>query len=142
MNLQGPILVIEDDQDDQQILRLVFQELQYPNEILFFDDGEIAFKYLSTTAKEPFLIFSDINMPKLNGLQLRAKIVADLSVHLLTPFLFLTTSNNEGNVLEAYAKCAQGYFLKPNSYSEIKEMIRSIIDYWQKCVLPNSLCEL
>ncbi len=39
MNKNGPIIVIEDDEDDQEDLRLVFEKLNYPNEVIFFSDG-------------------------------------------------------------------------------------------------------
>ena len=74
MNPNGPVLVIEDDKDDQEIFFEVFKELNYKNEIVFFGDGEKALEYLINTDIEPFLILSDINMPKLNGIQLREKV--------------------------------------------------------------------
>ena len=74
MNKNGPILIIEDDDDDQLVLQEVFEELAFTNEILFFSDGEKALSYLESTSIKPFLIISDINMPKLNGFQLRDKI--------------------------------------------------------------------
>lgn len=42
--------------------------------IVFFGDGEAALSYLTENKTEPFIIFSDIDMPKLNGMELRAKI--------------------------------------------------------------------
>ncbi|MEO7523190.1 MAG: response regulator [Ferruginibacter sp.] len=74
MNKRGPILIIEDDRDDQEILIEIFKELNYENEVIFFDEGEKALEYLIATMIKPFIIFSDINMPKLNGLELRLKI--------------------------------------------------------------------
>ena len=59
MNKGGPIIIIEDDIDDQEILSAVFNELNYKNEIIFFGDGEKALEYLTTTELEPFIIFSD-----------------------------------------------------------------------------------
>ena len=67
MNKTGPIIVIEDDSDDQELLVMVFKELGFKNEIIFFEDGEAALDYLIKSDVEPFIILSDINMPKLNG---------------------------------------------------------------------------
>jgi YesN/AraC family two-component response regulator len=47
------------------------KELNYKNEIIFFNDGQEALNYLIENSAEPFIVFSDINMPKLNGIQLR-----------------------------------------------------------------------
>jgi CheY-like chemotaxis protein len=54
MNKNGPIIVIEDDVDDQEILQQVFKKLAYPNKVLFFGDGEAALEYLNTTDELPF----------------------------------------------------------------------------------------
>ena len=136
MILPGPIVVIEDDQDDQQILEVVFKELEYYENVIFFADAEKALQYLTTTTTKPFLIFSDINMPKISGIQLRAQLLARQFLAHETPFLFLTTSTNKNNIKDAYSNAAHGYFIKPNSYLEFKEMIKSIIEYWQKCEAP------
>ena len=74
MNKDGPIILIEDDLDDQGILSDVFKELNYENEIIFFSDSQEALDFLTATKVEPFIIFSDINMPKLSGAELREKV--------------------------------------------------------------------
>ena len=67
MNKDGPIIIIEDDIDDQQIIGEIFKKLDHKNEIVFFHDGNLALEYLNKTDIHPFLILSDINMPKING---------------------------------------------------------------------------
>lgn len=67
-------MIIEDDLDDQFMFQEVFKALNYKNEVIFFEDGLSALEYLTETSIKPFIIFSDINMPKLNGLELREKI--------------------------------------------------------------------
>jgi CheY-like chemotaxis protein len=68
INSKDPVIVIEDDKDDQEMLRAAFAKLNYPNEICFFDNGQLALDYLNRTDIIPFLILSDINMPVLDGL--------------------------------------------------------------------------
>ena len=138
MNKGGPIIIIEDDQDDQEILRLVFKELNYKNEIIFFSDGESALAYLIATAVEPFIIFSDINMPRLNGIELRSKVHENEDLRMKSiPYLFFSTGAEQQHVVEAYSKSVQGFFIKPFDFTEMKDLIKSIIEYWQKCVSPN-----
>ncbi|MES2690227.1 MAG: response regulator [Bacteroidota bacterium] len=138
MNKGGPIIIIEDDLDDQQILTDVFNELDYKNEIIFFDEGEKALNYLTETDIEPFIIFSDINMPKLSGMELRAKIHENEDLRLKSiPYLFFSTSAEQRHVIDAYSKSIQGFFVKPTSYSGIKETIKTIVSYWEACVSPN-----
>ena len=73
MNKSGPIIIIEDDIDDQEILTEIFKEHNYENEITFFNHGELAQEFLINTDTEPFIIFSDKNLPKLNAVELREK---------------------------------------------------------------------
>jgi CheY-like chemotaxis protein len=138
MNKTGPIIIIEDDLDDQDILTEIFQELDYKNEIIFFNEGEKALDYLTDTNIEPFIIFSDINMPRLNGMELRAKIHENEDLRIKSiPYLFFSTSAEQQYVVDAYSKSIQGFFVKPKKYEEIKETIKTIVEYWQKCVSPN-----
>lgn len=139
MNRSGPIIVIEDDMDDQDSLREAFLELNFKNEIIFLDDGVKAYDYLNDRPIEPFLILSDINMPKLNGLELREKIQnnADLRLKCI-PYLFFSTSAEQQHVVDAYSKSIQGFFVKPSSMPQLTNTVRKIVEYWQECISPNS----
>lgn len=138
MNKDGPIIIIEDDIDDQEILIDVFKDLKYKNEIIFFNEGQKALDYLIGTDIEPFIIFSDINMPKLNGMELREKVHENEDLRIKSiPYLFFSTSAEQKHVIDAYSKSVQGFFVKPSNISEIKETIKTIVEYWQKCVSPN-----
>jgi CheY-like chemotaxis protein len=138
MNKSGPIIIIEDDEDDQAILNDVLESLNYENEIIFFSDGEQALQFLTESHVEPFIIFSDINMPKLSGIELRNKVHENEDLRIKSiPYLFFTTTAQQSHVIDAYSKSIQGFFVKPTEYSEIKETIKTIVEYWQKCVSPN-----
>lgn len=138
MNTRGPVIIIEDDIDDQEMLTSVFDELGYDNEIIFFTDGDEALGYLMGTTAKPFLILSDINMPKLNGFALRDQIMENEKLRLkCIPFLFFTTAAAQNHVINAYSKSAQGFFTKPNSYGELLSIVRNIMAYWNDCVSPN-----
>ena len=138
MNKDGPIIIIEDDKDDQDMLKDVFEELGNQNKVIFFSDGEQALEYLCAKTVEPFIIFSDINMPKLSGMELREKIHENEDLRIKSiPYLFFTTSADQQHVIDAYSKSVQGFFVKPSSYPELREIIRSIVAYWNKCESPN-----
>lgn len=139
MNRLGPIIIIEDDLDDQEVLNDVFASLNYPNEIIFFSDGDKALQFLTDHAEvDPFIIFSDINMPKLSGMELREKIHQNESLRLRSiPYLFFSTTAEQKHVVEAYSKSIQGFFIKPSSFGELQETVKTIVEYWLKCVAPN-----
>jgi CheY-like chemotaxis protein len=138
MNKRGPIIIVEDDEDDRLFFSDVFKELNYKNEIIFFCDGQEALAHLTTMTNEPFIVFSDINMPKLNGIELRNQIIENEDIRLKTiPYLFFTTSAEQEAVIDAYSKSIQGFFVKPTSFQELKTMIKCIVEYWQLCESPN-----
>ena len=138
MNKSGPIIVIEDDLDDQEILEEIFQKLGYINAILFFTDGNTALEYLNRTDTQPFLILSDINMPKINGFELRNKVFTNEQLQVkCIPYLFFTTAATKKAVLDAYALSVQGFFVKPNSIGKLEATIKKIIEYWQECLAPS-----
>ena len=140
MNRNGPIVVIEDDSDDQEILIEVFKKLNYSNEIIFFVESEEALNYLNRTDISPFLILSDINMPKLDGFALRNKIYTDSLLKLkCIPYLFFTTASTQKAVVDAYSMSVQGFFVKQNSMVELEKTIQVIMEYWKRCVAPNDV---
>ena len=138
MNKNGPIIVIEDDRDDQELMSDAFEDLGYKNEILFFGDGELALDYLVNNHVEPFIVFSDINMPKLNGMELREKIHNNEDLRLKSiPYLFFSTSSEQQFIIDAYSKSVQGFFIKPANYTDLKNILKTIVEYWKTCVSPN-----
>lgn len=138
MNKRGPIIIIEDDIDDQDILKDIFKELQYDNKVIFFGDSVKALEFLTDTDIEPFLVLSDINMPKLNGMELREKVHNNEDLRLKSiPYLFFSTSAEQKHVIDAYSRSIQGFFVKPHNYEKLKEVIRKIVEYWQECESPN-----
>jgi len=138
MNKTGPIILIEDDEDDQMLLTQIFKNLAYKNEIIFFGDPEEALQFLTTSDIEPFIVLSDINMPKLSGLELREKVHDNEDLRLkCIPYLFFSTNAEQKHVIDAYSKSVQGFFVKPDTMADLENMIRKIVEYWQECVSPN-----
>ena len=138
MNKAGPIIVIEDDLDDQELLTEIFRKLNYNNEVIFYNDGNKALEFLNSAEVLPFLILSDINMPKINGFELRNKIFTNEQLQTkCIPYLFFTTGANKKAVIDAYAMSVQGFFLKPNSIECLENTVRKIIEYWKECIAPS-----
>ena len=84
------------------------------------------------------LLFLDINMPKLNGMELRNKVHQNEDLRLKSiPYLFFTTSAEQQSVIDAYSKSIQGFFIKPVTYDDLLRVIRNIVEYWKDCQSPN-----
>ncbi|MCK8496129.1 response regulator [Spirosoma sp. RP8] len=139
MSKQGPILLIEDDEDDQLLISRAIRSLNVVNPIKVFHNGQEALDYLEVAQQQPFLILCDINMPLLNGLELRAKInQSDYLREKAIPFVFLTTSASAEAIREAYHESVQGFYQKAATFNELEKQIRLIVEYWQSCLHPNS----
>ncbi len=139
MNKDGTIIIIEDDMDDQEMLADIFIKLGYKNEVRYFTDGNDALDYLNQTEVHPFLILSDINMPKINGFELRNLVFTNQQLHnKCIPYLFFTTAADKKSVIDAYSLSVQGFFKKARTVEEVENTIRKIIEYWQECIAPSS----
>lgn len=138
MNKKGPIIIIVDDVDDHEILVDIFKHLNYKNKIIFFTDGFSVLDYLNNSGDNPFLIISDIFLPKLDGFQLRDKIKnnTDLSLKCI-PYLFFTSAGSQAGVMKAYSQSVQGFFIKPNNLIQYELIIKKIIEYWKECATPT-----
>ncbi|HMJ46409.1 MAG TPA: response regulator [Ferruginibacter sp.] len=138
MNKNGPIIIIEDDHDDQELFSNALKELDFSNEIIFFGDGDEALDFLNSTKEKPFIIISDINLPKLTGIELREKVYNNEELKMkCIPYLFFTSSRAQATIIDAYSKSIQGFFVKPSSYKELTRMLKNIILYWKDCEAPE-----
>ena len=138
MSKSGPIIVIDDDVEDHIIMDEIFRNLNYPNKVIYFSDGNAAVDYLKTTENPPFLIISDVNMPGMNGFEIRNKICENERLNAqCIPYLFFTTSVDKKAVNDAYKLSVQGYFMKAATMTDLQNTLRKIIDYWQESYAPS-----
>lgn len=138
MAKNGPILIVEDDPDDQQTLEEALNEAHIVNELVFFDNASDAMQFLQSAKQEPFLIFCDVNLPKIDGIEFKRMIdtTPDLRARSI-PFIFYTTYVSQYAVNEAFSNLTvQGFFQKNNSYKELRDVVKTIVDYWSICRLP------
>jgi CheY-like chemotaxis protein len=136
----GPIIVVEDDADDVAIMEEILKELLVTNKLNWFSKADDAFQYLKTTAEQPFIIFSDINLPGHNGIEFKRRIDNDPQLRRKSiPFVFYSTTTDQYAINEVYTQMTvQGFFQKGSSYNDIKNDIRLILDYWRVCKHPNT----
>lgn len=134
-----PIVIVEDDLDDQFLIRKVFERIGVGSDLIFFGNGKDALHYLKSTEKQTFLILCDINMPVMNGLELRARINQDENLRRKSiPFVFFSTAARPNDVKLAYEMTVQGFFVKESTLEEMEESLRLIVCYWSKSKHPNA----
>lgn len=139
MARNGPVIIIEDDVDDEDILKEVLHELKVDNKVICFEFCTDAWHYLKTTKDKPLIIFCDINLPKQSGLSFKQQIDEDKHLRKKSiPFIFYSTTASQQTIDEAYTKMTvQGFFTKGDKYADIKRLVKIILDYWLNCKHPN-----
>jgi CheY-like chemotaxis protein len=135
----NPIIIIDDDDDDLELITQAFETLKVENEIIVFNESHAFVDYMKETDKKTFFILCDINMSQVNGLELKRMIFEDERLRLkCVPFLFMSTSGASASVMKAYSFGVQGYFIKPNTFDEIKTLLENIMNYWTYSQHPNT----
>ena len=138
MNLSGPIINIYDDEDDHEIITAVCEKLGIKKYLKCYRDALHALDFLKKSREYPCIILCDINMPKINGFELRKTINDNNTLRERTvPFIFYSTSAELSQVCEAYRMTVQGFFLKGSNFAEAERTFKIILDYWFLCKHPN-----
>ena len=134
---QNIILLVEDNADDVELTRMAFDKSHIVNEIVVVRDGQEALEYLFVTgayagrdpASMPSMILLDLNLPKLNGLDVLRRIRADERTRRL-PVVILTTSSEEKDIIGGYDLGANSYVRKPVDFAEFADAARQLGLYW------------
>ncbi len=125
-----PILIVEDDQDDQFIITGVFGDLAYENEVLFFNNAMAAYEHLSGTTDWPLVIISDMKLPGMNGLEFKKLINKNEELYKkCIPFVLFSTDIEDRYIEEAYSESINGFFTKPFNYDGFAKVFKNIVEY-------------
>jgi CheY-like chemotaxis protein len=129
------ILLVEDDEIDVKALKWAFDKLKIANPLVVARDGVAAWEMLQTLPR-PYLIITDINMPRMNGIELLRKIRQSEQFRDSIVFA-LTTSNDEEDKIAAYNLNVAGYMLKTDMGTSFQRAIALIDNYWKVVEFPE-----
>lgn len=133
------ILLVEDNEGDIILTKEALLEGKLKNEVSVAIDGQEALDLLRSSTSLPDLILLDINLPKMNGLEVLAAIKKDDRLKMI-PVIMLSTSAAESDIKDSYANHASCFITKPVDYNRFIEVIRTIEDFWITVVhLPNNI---
>jgi hypothetical protein len=140
MNIKGPIVVIENKQEDRKLFIEIFLELNYANPIIYFNTAETACHYMMRHQIKPFLVFSDIVLLNVVNYKVMEMNTDNNGVGTLfnCPYLFFTTLFEQSFVIDPYSLPTHSYFVRPYDYIKFKDVIKTVIDYWNK---PESIAQ-
>ena len=126
------ILCVDDDSEDLEMLQEALEEVAPHISILKAGDGEEALLLLQEMkeiSRLPSLVVLDINMPKVNGLDVLARLRADPRTSLL-PVVMLTSSAEERDLVAAYLNHANSYIRKPVDFDQFTHAVQQLGLYW------------
>ena len=139
------ILLVDDDLEDQQLIREAFAENRLTNEIVCVNDGEELMDYLRRRGRYgemkktplPGLILLDLNIPRKDGRETLKDIKADPELRRI-PVVVLTTSKAEEDIQQSYNLGANSYMAKPASFKALVDLVKVLGQYWFEVVrLPK-----
>lgn len=131
------ILLVEDNKDDEALTLRALEKNKIANETVVVRDGEEALDFLfgkgahagRSTNTLPQVMLLDLNLPKMNGLEVIRRIRADERTRLL-PVVVLTSSKEDEDIIKSYSLGANSYVRKPVDFAQFSEAVKTLGLFW------------
>ncbi len=141
MNKRCNILIADDDDDDKFLVKSALEDCTSNTPVHFVENGVEVMEYLKNEGKfkdkntftRPSIIILDLNMPKKDGRETLKEIKAH-PLFKTIPVIILTTSKAEEDVNLCYSCGANAYVVKPNSFTELTDILASMTKFWLEIV--------
>jgi two-component system response regulator len=132
-----PILVVEDDPVDQEMIVLAFKRASVANPVITVGNGQEALELLDARSKDPWrpvsdlpaVIILDLNMPQMDGFEFLRRVKAEKRFAAI-PVVVLTTSQFERDLTESYALGASSCLTKPADFEQLVKIAAEVDQYW------------
>jgi CheY-like chemotaxis protein len=130
------ILLVEDDDIDAMSIERALKKLRLANPYYRAVDGVEGLAILRNQGVgRPFIILLDLNMPRMNGLEMLVELRKDPKLTDSVVFV-LTTSNDDQDRAQAYKEHIAGYIVKSKLDSDFTELLQLLDHYWRLVELP------
>lgn len=130
------ILLVEDNRDDIELVRIAFERAGVANRLEVARDGEEALqRLLGGTLPLPVLLLLYLRLPKVGGLEVLRRLREDPRTRLL-PVVVLTTSQTDGDMVESYRLGANSYIRKPVDMDQFIAAMQRLGMYWMVLNVP------
>lgn len=138
-----PILLVEDNPDDQELTARAMRQQNILNPLVIVSDGVEALDYLFRqgrwsapgAAPRPRVVLLDLKLPRLGGLEVLEALRADPRTRLL-PVVVLTSSAEEADIVRSYGLGANSFVRKPLEFAEFANAVRALGLFWLLCNEP------
>ena len=136
-NTKIEILIVEDNKNDVEMTLRALKKKNLVNSIHVINDGAEALEFIFATGiykdrdinQHPKIILLDLNLPKVNGLEILKKIKSNEQTKSI-PVVILTSSNEETDIIESYKTGANSYIVKPVNFENFAKSVSEVGMYW------------
>lgn len=125
----NPIILIEDNQQDELLTLRALEQNKIANEIIVLRDGDEAIQFFKTMTIEPHVVLLDLKLPKRDGIEVLEFLRGQPKTKNI-PVVILTTSNEEVDIVRSYNKGANSYVRKPVDFNEFTAAVKNLGLYW------------
>jgi len=124
------LVLVEDNPADQRLLLRALKRAGIDVRVVVLQDGLEAVDYLKELARPlPAVVFLDINLPRLDGLEV-VKRLREMDRTKRLPVVMLTTSDEVSDVERSYAYGANSFVRKPIDSEEFDGVVKQLLSYW------------
>jgi CheY-like chemotaxis protein len=132
---KGVVLIVDDNSDDIDLMRLAFEKAHAPCGLMTASDGNEAIRYLSGEGKYadreqypmPLLVLLDLNMPRLNGFDVLAWVQKN-ATSVFPLIITLSYSHLESDIRRAYELGTSAYIAKPVDLDSSVSLVKLLIN--------------
>jgi len=131
-----PILLVEDDLKDVELVLAALKKNNLANEVVVARDGEEALDYLYRRGRFqshdqglPIVLFLDLKMPKVDGLEVLRQMKGDDALRVI-PVVMLTSSREEADLVKSYQFGVNAYVVKPVGFQQFADAIKQTGMFW------------
>ncbi|MEM8527163.1 MAG: response regulator [Bacteroidota bacterium] len=124
------LIFVEDSASDAFMIKRILKKEVITDNYQWFQDGEKAIDFFKNREIQNLsLVLLDVKMPKISGFDILEKIKQNEKTKNI-PVVMLSSSEERKDIEQAYLCGANGYLTKPKQFSELKETIRLVTNYW------------
>ncbi len=130
MDSLGRILLAEDDPRDVELTLAALADHHLANQVVVARDGEEVLEHLERCGPDlPVLIVLDIKMPKVDGIEVLARLKSDARLRMV-PVVMLTSSRDTSDLQKCYDLGVNAYVVKPVRFSEFLDAVKQVGAFW------------
>ena len=123
------LLLVEDNPNDAELTQRALRKAQVDARVDIARDGAAALDHLLSSRRKPKVVFLDLKLPKVDGIEVLRRIRGDDRTRSI-PVVVLTSSQEERDINECYKLGVNSYVVKPVEFDKFYKVVGDLGTYW------------